>query len=215
MEAHRCIWLLVVGTRKQEASAALQQLQGAAAVSGLLVNVDKTEVMAHRVKLAETAEKGAWMERFEVKLETRRPVVGAGWVADAKWATWMGCVEEHQAEARAMEARNWKGAALAVILKFDRGMEELENGDELVLIKIGKVGYARDVKYKEDPANRGRRSADSSQWLLMGATARRNHHLVEVRKTGVVKDNVEKVTVKACGGRAAKVCGASSCTWAR
>ena len=39
-------------------------------------------------------------------------------------------------------------------------------------------------------------------------TARRNHHLVEVRKKGVVKDNVEKVlTVKACGGRAAKVCG--------
>ena len=32
---------------EEEASAALQQLQGAAAVSGLLVNVDKTEVMAH------------------------------------------------------------------------------------------------------------------------------------------------------------------------
>jgi hypothetical protein len=31
--------------------------------------------------------------------------------------------------------------------------------------------------------------------------------LVEVRKKGVVKDNVEKVTVKTCGGRAAKVCG--------
>jgi hypothetical protein len=30
---------------------------------------------------------------------------------------------------------------------------------------------------------------------------------VEVRKKGVVKDNVEKVTVKACGGRAAKVSG--------
>jgi hypothetical protein len=89
---------------EEEASAALQQLQGAAAVSGLLVNVDKT--MAHRVKLPETAEKGAWMERFEVKLE---------------------------------------------------------NGDELVLVEVGKVGYAQDAKYKEDPANQGRRSADSKQ----------------------------------------------------
>jgi hypothetical protein len=42
-------------------------------------------------------------------------------------------------------------------------------------------------------------------WLLLLGT--RNHHLVEVRKKGVVKDSVEKVTVKACGGRAAKVCG--------
>ena len=44
---------------------------------------------------------------------------------------------------------------------------------------------------------------------LTGAqlTARRNHHLVDVRKKGVVKDCVEKVTVKTCGGRAAKVCG--------
>jgi hypothetical protein len=64
-----------------------------------------------------------------------------------------------------MEARNWKGAVPAVILKFDKGVEELENGDELVLIEVGKVGYARDVKYKEDPANRGRRSADSRQWI--------------------------------------------------
>jgi len=32
-------------------------------------------------------------------------------------------------------------------------------------------------------------------------------HLVDVRKKGVVKDCVEKVTVKTCGGRAAKVCG--------
>ena len=103
------------------------------------------------------------MERFEVKLEARGPVVGAGWVGDAKWATWMGCVEEHQAEARAMEARNWKGAAPAVILKFDKGVEELENGDELVLVEVGKVGYAQDAKYKEDPANQGRRSADSKQ----------------------------------------------------
>jgi hypothetical protein len=117
--------------------------------------------MAHRVKLAETAEKGAWMERFEVKLEAHGPVIGAGWVADAKWATWMGCVEEHQAETRAMEARNWKGAAPAVILKFDKRVEELENEDELVLVEVGKVGYARDAKYKEHPANRGRRSADS------------------------------------------------------
>ena len=87
-------------------------------------------------------------------------------MADAKRATWIGCVQEHQAEARAMEARNWKGAAPAVILKFDKGVEELENGDELVLVEVGKVGYARDVKYKEDPANRGRRSADSRQWIL-------------------------------------------------
>ena len=38
-------------------------------------------------------------------------------------------------------------------------------------------------------------------------TARCNHHLVGVRKKEVVKDSVEKVTVKACGWRAAKVCG--------
>jgi hypothetical protein len=42
-----------------EASEALQQLQGAAAVVGLLMNVNKTEVMARRVKLAETTEKAA------------------------------------------------------------------------------------------------------------------------------------------------------------
>jgi hypothetical protein len=68
-----------------EASEALQQLQGAAAVAGLLVNVNKIEVMARRVKLAETTEKAAWKERFELISYTGREGTygGRGWVGSS------------------------------------------------------------------------------------------------------------------------------------
>ena len=240
-----------------EASEALQQLQGAAAVAGLLVNVNKTEVMARRMKLAETTEKAAWKERFELKSYTGRlgTVVGAGWVAHAKWAARLGCVADRKADAKRMEEQN---SLPAVILKLDKGVEMLQGRDELVLVDIGR-GYARDAEYVESKAKgraKGGRVTGPLQWGLSrlgffrcmngaqlrfvdcercGCTfrtpkglrwhqerhhckkqeelteaqqkERRKGHNAAEKEKGVVKRAEEKVTITACGGGAAKVCG--------
>ena len=88
------------GGDEEKASAALQELEAAAAIGGLAVNPPKSEAMACRVKEAVVSEVASNAVKELVLVEIEKGDKRRGWMAPAKWRDELGIEKWTDEEAK-------------------------------------------------------------------------------------------------------------------
>ena len=112
------------------AGAVLQQLEGAAAAVGLLVNVPKTEVMGCGVMRPESNAKQAWRERATLtfhgpgRVGRRESVSMGGWITCAKWSRQLGIETSVDADAETLKHAHGRPVAVMLLDPIRDNMHE-------------------------------------------------------------------------------------------
>jgi hypothetical protein len=127
-----------LGQLEQNASSAMQLLEGAAGFTGLLVNVPKTEAMGCWTHRPGANRSETWRERAKVTFPGRgRPGHRSldsyhGWIADAKWGDAMGVEGSIHAEIEKLEKAFPNTAIRVVVLDWREGV----TGEQLMTANV-------------------------------------------------------------------------------
>ena len=220
-----------------EASSSLQEFEAAAAITGLGLNVGKTEVMGCRVKKAVASEEAenAMKERVSLRVDDKRvsPMVEEvkGWMAPAKWRAELGITQWGDEEAKGkMAIKMDDGAEWLIEVRGGGWIMECESGKKFRMTMLGCVRSLNAKKEKDKKSKKKRKICPECgdefpnevalSKHLQGDRCKKMEDMSEkelrrrrvTRATAVAQRGekvfeVEPVEVRSCSGEVAKPCG--------
>ena len=222
---------------EEEASISLQEFEAAAAITGLGVNVAKTEAMGCRIKKAITSEEAenAMKEWVQVK---GHGIDAKGWMAPAKWRAELGiqqwkdeevkgkmAIKLSEGDTREEEEEEW-----LVEVRGGGWILECKSGRKFRMTKLGCLRSLSAKKVKEKKEKKKGEVCDecgeefpskvSLHKHIEGGWCKKMKDMSEkelsrrrvtrdtaAKKRGERRFDVEPVEVRSCNGGVAKQCG--------